>query len=60
MSGVATSNSSQFPSPSGWQYGTEPDSTLFYTSTGGARVASDQDFIKKTVPSFISVYANPN
>jgi hypothetical protein len=58
--GLGTPNSTQFPTPSGWQYGTEPDGTPFYTSTGGARLASDQDFIKETVPSFISVYPNPN
>ncbi len=58
--GLATPNSSQFPSPSGWQYGTEPDGTPFYTSTGGARVTSDQDFIKEAVSSFISIYPNPN
>jgi hypothetical protein len=58
--GLGTPNSTQFPTPSGWQYGTEPDGTPFYTSTGGARLASDQDFIKETVPSFISIYPNPN
>lgn len=58
--GLGTPNSTQFPTPSGWQYGTEPDGTPFYTSTGGARMASDQDFIKEVTPSFVSVYPNPN
>jgi hypothetical protein len=58
--GLATPNSTTFPTPSGWQYGTEPDGTPFYTSTGGARLSSDIITVEETIPRFISVYPNPN
>ncbi len=58
--GLATPNSSQFSTPSGWQYGTEPDGTPFYTSTGGARIAVEQTNPKEETPNFVSIFPNPN
>ncbi|MCP9768288.1 T9SS C-terminal target domain-containing protein [Lacihabitans sp. LS3-19] len=58
--GLQTPNSTEFPTPSGWQFATEPDGTPFYTSIGGARQSTEQNTTEEEQPKFVSVFPNPN
>jgi Secretion system C-terminal sorting domain len=58
--GLQPPTSAQFATPAGWQYGTEPDGTPFYTSTGGTRLSAEEVVQKEQDQKNLSVYPNPN